>query len=78
MNNNELAFVKKNYMIMLAGMALVVIGYFLMAGGQAENPNDFNPEVFSFVRITVAPTLVLLGFGVVGYSVFFKDKDQNQ
>ena len=46
MNNNELAFGKKNYMIMLAGMALVVIGYFLMAGGQAENPNDFNPEVF--------------------------------
>jgi len=77
MNNNELAFGKKNYMIMLAGIALVVIGYFLMAGGQAENPNEFNPEVFSTVRITIAPTLVLLGFGVVGLSVFYKDKAEN-
>ncbi len=53
---------KQNYILMIIGFAIIVLGFILMVGGKAENPNIFNPEVFSFRRITLAPMLVLLGF----------------
>lgn len=69
-------FGKINYMIMAAGFALVVIGFFLMAGGKPESPEIYNPEVFSFRRITLAPTVVLVGFGIVMYAIFKKPAEE--
>lgn len=77
MKNNELAFGKNNYFIMLAGIIVVGLGFFLMTGGQAESNDVFNPEVFSTTRITIAPTLVIIGFIVVGFSIFYKSKSEN-
>jgi hypothetical protein len=56
-------FNKKNYTFMLAGLALIAIGFILMSGGKSADPNVFNAkELYSFRRITLAPILVMAGF----------------
>ena len=40
-----------------------------MSGGSSQDPNYFNPEIFNFRRIRLAPTLVLIGFGLAIYSI---------
>ena len=64
-------FDKTNLLWMLGGVAIMVLGYLLMAGGKSEDPNVFNPdEVYSPMRITVAPILILAGLVVLIYSIF--------
>ena len=70
------AFQKENYMIILAGVAVLAIGYLLMVGGGADNPNEFNPEIFSARRVTVAPITLLIGFGIVFWGIMKKPKTQ--
>jgi len=48
------------------------LGFVLMSGGGSEDPSVFNPEIFSFRRIRLAPSLVLVGFGIAVYSIFAK------
>ncbi len=68
-------FDKENYMIMLAGLVVIIIGYVLMSGGKSANPDIFNEdEIYSFRRITLAPILVLLGLGIEGYAIMKKPK----
>jgi membrane-bound ClpP family serine protease len=69
------AFAKINYRIMLLGIALLVIGFLLMAGGGSDDPNVFNPEIFSFRRITLAPIVVLAGFATVMFAIMKKVKE---
>lgn len=70
------AFGKDNYMIILAGIGVLVIGYLLMIGGGAESPDKFNPEIFSTRRVTIAPVTLLLGFGIVLYGIMRKPRAQ--
>ena len=64
-------FDRTNVLWMLGGVAIMVLGYLLMAGGKSEDPNVFNPdEVYSSMRITVAPILILAGLVVLIYSIF--------
>lgn len=72
----EFLFDKENYMWMLGGLALIFIGFFLMTGGKSANPNEFNyEEIYSFRRITLAPIIVLLGFGIQVYAIMKKPKE---
>jgi hypothetical protein len=40
-----------------------------MAGGGSDNPELFNKELYNFQRIRLAPTLVLIGFGIEVYAI---------
>ena len=62
-------FGEKNYKFMFVGIAFIAIGFILMAGGGSDNPNVYNPEIFNFRRIRLAPTLVLIGFGIQIYAI---------
>ncbi|RKE98520.1 DUF3098 domain-containing protein [Ichthyenterobacterium magnum] len=66
---NEFIFGKKNYKFMLIGLACIAIGFILMSGGGSDDPNVWNPDVFSWRRIRLAPTLVLIGFGFQVYAI---------
>ena len=66
---------KMNYILLAVGFAMVILGYFLMSGGKAANPNEFSQELFSTTRITVAPLLILLGFAVDVVALVLKPKD---
>ncbi len=73
--DEEMVFSWSNYKWMLVGVALLVVGFVLMAGGGSDNPEVFNAEaLFSWRRIGLAPIVVLAGFGVVGYSIFRQRK----
>lgn len=58
----------------LIGFAIVVLGFVLMMGGGAESPDTFNYDIFSFRRITLAPIVVLIGFGMVAWAIIRKPK----
>ena len=73
--NADFAFGRENYRLMLIGLALIALGFILMIGGGSEDPNQFNPDIFSFRRITLAPILILAGFIVEIFAIMKKPKD---
>lgn len=72
--NQSFLFGRKNYMFMLIGIAVIALGFILMAGGGSDNPNVFNPDIYNFRRIRLAPTLVLIGLGIEIYAIFLNPK----
>ena len=69
------AFGKENYLIMLAGVALLIIGFILMTGGGSKDPNVFNEDMFDFRRLTLWPILILVGFGLGIVAIMKRPKD---
>ncbi|MFN2260844.1 MAG: DUF3098 domain-containing protein [Psychroflexus sp.] len=67
-------FEKDNYKFMLIGLGVIALGFILMAGGGSDDPNVFNEEIFSWRRIRLAPTLVLIGFAIEIYAILLKPK----
>ncbi len=65
-------FVKKNYILLLVGILLIAAGYLLMIGGGSDDPNVFNPEIFSFRRITLAPMVCLAGFVLIIFAIMWR------
>ena len=66
---------KNNYFFIIIGCLVVILGFILMSGGGSENPNVFQEEeLFSFRRITLAPFMVILGYGVVLYGIMKKQQ----
>lgn len=72
--SNNLAFTKENYLLLVVGFTIVIIGFLLMIGGKANSPDVFNPEVFSTRRIVVAPMVALFGFCFIIYAIVKKSK----
>jgi hypothetical protein len=72
--NHEFLFEKVNYKILLIGIAVIVVGFILMSGGGSNDPNVFNEEIFNFRRIRLAPTTVLIGFGITIYAILKNPK----
>ncbi|RAR71677.1 DUF3098 domain-containing protein [Flavobacterium aciduliphilum] len=82
MKNNEqkpdFLFDKINYTFLFIGIVVIALGFILMCGGGSDNPKVFNEsELFSFRRIRLAPTTVLIGFGITIYAIFKKSKSSN-
>jgi hypothetical protein len=73
-NKSEFLFRKKNYIIMLIGLAIIALGFILMAGGGSDNPEVFNEEIYNFRRIRLAPTLVIIGLAIEIYAIMAKPK----
>lgn len=70
----EFLFEKINYKILLVGIAVIALGFILMSGGRSDDPNVFNEEIFNFRRIRLAPTTVLIGFGITIYAILKNPK----
>ena len=74
-SNNKFVFDKSNKIFIIAGVLITFLGFILMIGGGSEDPNVFNAdELFSWRRITLAPILVIGGYGVVIYGIMKKRK----
>jgi hypothetical protein len=78
MKNNEqkpeFLFDKINYKILLIGIGVIALGFILMSGGGSEDPNVFSEDIFNFRRIRLAPTTVLIGFGITIYAILKNPK----
>ncbi len=70
----EFLFDKINYRILLIGIGVITLGFILMAGGGSEDPSVFNEDIFNFRRIRLAPTTVLIGFGITVYAILKNPK----
>ncbi len=75
----EFVFERKNYKFMLIGIAFIVLGFILMTGGGSDDPNVFNPAIYNWQRIRLAPAMVLLGFAIEVYAILLKpdSKEEN-
>jgi len=74
-NDIEFAIGKDNFKYIAIGVCILVLGFLLMAGGKTTDPNVFNPEIFSFRRITLAPIIVVGGFAFIGWAIMKKPKE---
>ena len=70
-------FQKKNYIFLFVGLAFIALGFILMSGGGSDDPNVFNPDIYNFRRIRLAPTLVLIGLGIQVYAILL-NPDKNK
>ncbi|MFT4576285.1 MAG: hypothetical protein ACI9SI_001207 [Polaribacter sp.] len=70
----EFLFGKRNYMFMIIGIAFIALGFILMSGGGSDDPNVFNPEIYNWRRIRLAPTLVIIGLGIEIYAILTNPK----
>ena len=57
-----MAFTMKNYLWMLIGVVVIVIGFVLMSGGGEHTATEFDESIYSVRRITIAPIVVIIGF----------------
>ncbi|MEI7802265.1 MAG: DUF3098 domain-containing protein [Bacteroidota bacterium] len=71
----EFLFKKENYMLIISGVVVLIIGYLLMSGG-AQKPNEWKvDEIYSFRRVTLAPIVVIIGYVIVIFGILRKPKD---
>lgn len=71
----DMVFGRENYTLMIAGLALIVVGMILMSGGEMPSPDVWDESrIYSPVRITIAPMVILAGLGLNIYAIFKKAK----
>lgn len=75
MEKKDLALGKQNLILIAIGFIIVLIGFLLMMGSGTEI--TYNPDIFSFRRIKLAPTVCLFGFLFVIYGILKKSKKDN-
>lgn len=73
----QFIFRRKNYKFMLIGIAFIALGFILMAGGGSDDPAVFNPEIYSWRRIRLAPTLILIGFAIEMYAILLNPNKES-
>lgn len=74
MEKHRFPFSRQNYILLLIGLGVVVLGYILMSGGKSDDPKVFNEAIFNARRIIVAPLTVLLGYGLILVAILKKPK----
>lgn len=77
MDKRNLAFDKTNFILLLTGMVLVILGFILM-GGSGTTETEFNPDIFSVRRIKVAPVVCFIGFVSMIYAIMRKPKETKE
>ena len=70
----HLVFGRTNYILMIAGLIVLAIGYIMLSGGGSDDPNTFNNAMFDSRRLVVAPILITVGFVVEILAIMFKGK----
>jgi len=74
---NLFIFRRKNYKFMVIGIIFIALGFILMAGGGSDDPTIFNPEIYSWRRIRLAPTFILIGFAIEMYAILLNPNKQS-
>ncbi len=75
MDKSKFAFSKINYVLLAIGAAAIVLGFILMAG-PSSTETHFEPDIFSFRRIKLAPAICFLGFIFIIVAIMYKKKEK--
>ena len=73
----DFVFKKKNYILLISGLVLILLGIFLMIGGESEDPTKFSDEIFNFQRLTLAPILIVSGFILEIFAIMVKSENNS-
>ena len=77
MDKKDFAFGKWNYILLAVGVAAIILGFALMIGpGSTET--HFEPDIFSFRRIKLAPAVCFSGFVFVIIAIMHNPKSKNE
>jgi hypothetical protein len=68
-NKSKMTFNKKNYILMIIGLAVILLGFFIMSLDKAEYG-------FGFLGITLGPIFVMSGFIIEFFAILAKDKKE--
>mgnify|MGYP003548802830 FL=1 len=71
-----LPFNRNNYKWVIIGLVFLLVGFLLMIGGGSDDPDVSNEAIFNFRRLTLAPILVLEGFGIQIYAIMKRPKNK--
>lgn len=71
-------FDRTKYTFLIIGLVVTALGFILMIGGGSDDPSQFSYELFNFRRLTLAPFLVLLGYGIQIYSILKRKKQPDE
>ncbi len=74
MEKRNFAFDKVNFILIAISMLVVVLGFVLMSGSGSSDTH-YDPDIFSAMRIKVAPVVCFVGFVSMIYAVARKPKD---
>ena len=67
----QMMFGRENYLWILGGIGLIILGLALMSGGKMTDPNVWDPSIiYSFRRMVIAPVFILAGLGATAYAIF--------
>lgn len=66
---------KFNAILIVACVLIIVIGFALMTG-EPSGATEYNPDIFSFRRITLGPMVALAGFVLMIVAILFPKKDK--
>ncbi len=69
-------FDKKNYLYMIIGVGLIILGSVLLSGGGSQDPKVFNPAIFDTQRMVVAPLVMLAGFFMEIFAIMYRPKSK--
>ena len=71
-NDEQMPLTIRNYVLIIVGFVVLLIGMVLMTGGGRDTPEEINYEMFSWRRITLAPILIVGGFAFEIYALLKK------
>lgn len=74
--DKNFAFEKTNYILLIAGVVVILLGFLLMTGAPTTE-QAYNPEIFSTRRIVVGPMVALLGFVTIIVAIMWKSKKKD-
>ena len=72
----DFAFSKKNYILLIIGLAFIASGLILMIGGGSDDPTKFSDKIFNTTRLTIAPILLGAGFIIELFAIMYKGKEE--
>ncbi|MBO8429622.1 MAG: DUF3098 domain-containing protein [Bacteroidetes bacterium] len=76
MASKPFAIPVRNVTYIIAGLGVMILGYLLMIGGGPDSPDVFNPEMFSFRRIVLAPVVILIGIAIEVVAIMYRGKSK--
>jgi hypothetical protein len=77
MDKQKFAFGKVNYILLIIAAVAIVLGFILMTG-PGSTKTHFEPDIFSFRRVKLAPAICFLGFVFVIVAIMYRPKHKEE
>jgi len=74
MKEEKFLFQRENYILFGIGLAFIILGFILMAGGGSDDPQIYNEELFNSQRIILSPLLIVVGFVIEVFAILRRPK----